>query len=165
MYLLLSGCGFHLRGAGKYEMSPTLATLRVAVQGNQLQNDPLLVAVKNALRTQTDIQLEDSGNSPLLQLYGERLDSQVLSVGSTGKADEYLLKYEVSFHLLDRNGKPLSEPQTIRVQRNQTYDRLNVLSTQREEEEQRREMRRDAVQQILWRLARITPGKSHANQH
>ena len=89
--LPLASCGFHLRGTGKVEFPPMLSTLRVMVENNQQQNDPLLVAMKNALRTQTDVQIEDTGDAPLLVLYGERSDSQVLSVSSTGKADEYLL--------------------------------------------------------------------------
>ena len=159
-----AACGFHLRGSGKYELSPALSTLRVTVEDNPLQDDPLLVAMKNALRTQTDIQVEDAGEAPLLQLSGERLDSQVLSVDSTGKVAEYLLKYQVSFRLVDKGGKPLSEPQTVHVQRDQSFDRLNILLTEREMETQRREMRSDAVQQILRRLARITPENPHADQ-
>ena len=154
--LLLVSCGFHLRGAGKVELLPGLSSLRVNVEGNQLQNDPLLVAMKNVLRTQADVQIEDSDDAPLLVLYGEHSDSQVLSVSSTGKADEYLLKYEVSFRLIDKDNRLLSEPQTIRIQRDHAFDRLNVLSKEREEQELRREMQRDAVQQILRRLSRIS---------
>ena len=154
--LLLVSCGFHLRGAGKVELSPWLSSLRVNVEGNQQQNDPLLVAMKNALRTQTGVQIEDDGDVPLLVLYGERSDSRVLSVSSTGKADEYLLKYEVSFRLIDKASRLLSEPQTVRIQRDHAFDRLNVLSKEREERDLRREMQRDAVQQILRLLSRIT---------
>ncbi len=162
--LPLASCGFHLRGTGKVELAPMLSTLRVVVENSQQQNDPLLVAMKNALRTQTDVQIQDSGEAPLLVLYGESSDSQVLSVSSTGKADEYLLKYEVSFKLTGKAGKALAEPQTVRVQRDHAFDRLNVLAKEREEQELRRDMQRDAVQQILRRLARITPVESHADQ-
>ena len=161
---VLSSCGFHLRGTGKVEMSPVFSTLRIMVEGNQQQNDPLLVAMKNALHTQTDVQIEDTGDAPLLVLYGERSDSQVLSASSTGKADEYLLKYEVSFRLTGKEGKALAESQTVRVQRDLSFDRLNVLAKEREEQELRRAMQRDAVQQILRRLSRITPTESHADQ-
>jgi len=161
---VLSSCGFHLRGTGKVEMSPVFSTLRIMVEGNQQQNDPLLVAMKNALHTQTDVQIEDTGDAPLLVLYGERSDSQVLSASSTGKADEYLLKYEVSFRLTGKEGKALAESQTVRVQRDLSFDRLNVLAKEREVQELRREMQRDAVQQILRRLSRITPTDSHADQ-
>jgi LPS-assembly lipoprotein len=161
---ILTSCGFHLRGTGKVEFSPMLSTLRVTVENSQQQNDPLLMAIKNALRTQTDVQIENSGDAPLLVLYGERSDSQVLSVGSTGKVEEYLLKYEVSFRLTGKDDKALAEPQTVRVQRDHAFDRLNVLAKEREEQELRREMQRDAVQQILRRLSRITPTDSHADQ-
>lgn len=162
--LATTACGFHLRGAGQYQMAPAFSTLRVMVENSQQQNDPLLVAMKNALRIQTDVQIEDSGDAPLLVLYGESSDSQVLSVSSTGKADEYLLKYEVSFKLIGKEGKALSEPQTVRVQRDHAFDRLNVLAKEREEQELRRDMQRDAVQQILRRLARTTPAENHADQ-
>ena len=153
--LLLGSCGFHLRGAGKFEIPPSLSILQVRVEGNLLENNPLVVAKKNALGSQTDIQIQESGESPRLMLYGEQSDSQVLSVTSTGKVDEYLLKYEVSFRLMDKDGKLLSEPQTVRVQREHQFDRLNVLAKEREEQDLRRAMQRDAVQQILRRLSRI----------
>ena len=153
-----------MRGTGKVEFPSMLSTLRVMIESSQQQNDPLLVAMKNALRTQTDVQLEDTGDAPLLALFGERSESQVLSVSSTGKADEYLLKYEVSFRLTGKDGKALAESQTVRVQRDHAFDRLNVLAKEREEQELRREMQRDAVQQILRRLSRITLMDSHADQ-
>ena len=161
--LATTACGFHLRGTGKVEFPPMLSTLRVMVENNQQQNDPLLVAMKNALRVQTDVQIEDTGDAPLLVLYGERSDSQVLSASSTGKADEYLLKYEVSFRLTGKDGKEVAESQTVRVQRDLAFDRLNVLAKEREVQELRGEMQRDAVQQILRRLSRITPMDSHAD--
>ena len=161
---LLSACGFHLRGTGQYQMSAAFATLRVMVEGSQLQNDPLLAAMKNALRAQTDIKIEDTGEAPLLLLFSEKIDNQVLSVSSTGRADQYLLKYEVSFRLVGKDNKPLSEPQTIRLQRDYAFDRLNVLAMEREATELRSEMQLDAVQQILRRLAHIVPEGGHADQ-
>ena len=154
--LATAACGFHLRGAGKVEMPPSLAALQVIVEGNLLENHPLLVAMKNTLRSQTNVQIQETGDAPRLILYGERSDSQVLSVTSIGKVDEYLLKYEISFRLVDKENQPLSQPQTIRVQRDHQFDRLNVLAKEREEQELRRDMQRDAVQQILRRLSRIS---------
>lgn len=155
LYLSLVSCGFHLRGTGRAEMPAALSVLQVRVEGNLLENNPLLVAMKNALRTQTDVQIQESGDAPRLVLYGEQSDSRVLSVTSTGKVDEYLLKYEVSFRLVDADNKLLSKPQTVKVQRDHQFDRLNVLAKEREEQELWREMQRDAAQQILRRLSRI----------
>ena len=153
--LSLASCGFHLRGAGKVEMPPALSTLQVSVEGNLLENHPLLVAMKNSLDSQTNVRIQESGDAPRLVLYGEQSENQVLSVTSLGKVDEYLLKYEVSFRLVDNKDRPLARPQTIRVQRDHQFDRLNVLAKEREERELRHDMQRDAVQQILRRLSRI----------
>lgn len=156
MALVTVSCGFHLRGAGEYQLPPSLATLRVAVEGSSQQYDPLRVAMANALRAQAGVDVVDATDVPTLVLFAQRSDSQLLSVSSTGKASEYLLKYEVSFRVADRNGKTLAEPQTVRVQRNQAFDRLNVQATEREGREFQRDMQRDAVQQILRRMARIS---------
>lgn len=137
-------------------MPPSLSMLQVKVEGDLQENNPLLVEMKNALRSQTDIQIQESGEAPRLMLYGEKSDRRLLSVTSTGKADEYLLRYGVNFRLTDKGGNLLSPPQTVSVQRDHRFDELNVLAKEREEQELRREMQRDAVQQILRRLSRIS---------
>ncbi len=154
--LVTVACGFHLRGTGNIDIPSALSVLQVRVEGNLLENNPLLTTMKDTLRSQTNIQIQESGDVPRLILYGEQSDSQVLSVNSIGKVDEYLLKYEVSFRLVDKEGKLLSPPQTVKVQRDHQFDRLNVLAKEREEQELRREMQRDTVQQILRRLSRIS---------
>ena len=153
--LTLSACGFHLRGADKIEFAPMLSVLRVTVADDPQLNNLLVTAMKQALRTQTTIQVQDSGDAPQLVLYGEHSGSQVLSVEKTGKVDEYLLTYEVSFRLADVRGNILAEPQTVRLQRDHVFDRLNVLAKEKEEQDLRRNMREDAVRQILRRLSRI----------
>lgn len=162
--LATTACGFHLRGAGELRLPPELATLRVTVEGSTQQYDPLRLEMTGALRSQAGVDVVDAADVPALVLFAQRSDSQLLSVSSTGQANEYLLKYEVSFRVADRNGKPLAGPQTVRVQRNQAFDRLNVLATEREEREFRREMQRDAVQQILRRLAHVELTEKHADQ-
>jgi LPS-assembly lipoprotein len=161
---MLSSCGFHLREAGKVELAPALSTLRVMVEDSRQEYDPLLVEMENALRAQANVEIVDTGDTPLLVLYGERSDRQVLSVSSTAKVNQYLLKYEVSFRMTGKEGKSLSDGQTVRTQRYYDFDPLNVLPSERQEQELRREMQRDAVQQILRRMSRITPTESHADQ-
>ena len=163
-HLLLVSCGFHLRGAGEYRLAPALATLRVTVQGSTQQYDPLRVAMTNALRSQAGVDVVDAAEAPVLVLFAETYDRQLLSVDSTGRAEEYLLRYSVSFRVTDKEGKILSEPQTVRVQRYLAFDRLNVLANEREESELRRDMQHDAVQQILRRLAAVELTVKHADQ-
>jgi LPS-assembly lipoprotein len=141
------GCGFHLRGTQAASLPPALAVMRVTVEGSRAAHDPLLVAMQNALRTQAGVTLT-TDEVPTLILSDERIESRVLSVGNTGKVNEYLIRYIVGFRVNAADGRPLTEPQAVALQRDYTFD-------QREEEELRRALREDAVQQILRRLARI----------
>lgn len=154
--LVLSGCGFHLRGLDRAVLPAELAELRVVVQDSAAAHDPLLVAMRETLSTRAGARITERAEAPLLVLSGERIASQVLSVGTTGKVSEYLLRYEVSFRLLDAEGKERLAPQTIRLQRSYTFDPLNVLAKEREEQDIVRAMRSDAAGQIVRRLAKIS---------
>ena len=83
---------------------------------------------------------------------GEQTESRVASVSTaTAKASGYLLLYSVSFKL---DGPQPIAPQTIRLQRTYTFDPTQVLAREQQEQELLRDMRRDAAQQIVRRLAR-----------
>lgn len=153
----MTGCGFHLRGQGTAAFPAALSSLRVEIAGSRQENDPLLVAVRDALRTQAKVDVRDQGELPVLLLQNERSETEALSLSTTGKALENLLKYEVSFQLLDAVGGETFPPQTIRLRRDYIFDPLNVIAKQKEEEELLRQMRRDAAQQIVRRLARVLP--------
>lgn len=153
----LTGCGFHLRGKGTVAFPAALSSLRVEIAGSRQENDPLLVAVRDALRTEARVDVRDQGELPVLLLQNERSETSALSLSTTGKALENLLKYEVSFQLMGAAGGEMVAAQTIRLRRDYTFDPLNVIAKQREEQELLSEMRRDAAQQIVRRLARVSP--------
>jgi LPS-assembly lipoprotein len=155
---VLAGCGFHLRGSGTAQtLHESLNELRVSVDGSRAAHDPLLTSVQNALRTQAGVTVVEATDAPQLLLGPESVTSQVLSVGSNTRVSEYLLKYELSFRLLDGEGKELMASQTVRLERDYRYDPLNVLAKEREEEELKKELRRQAVQNLLRRLSRYKP--------
>lgn len=84
--LVTAGCGFHLRGAGDVALHDSLSRLRVISQDTRLVNDPLLVAVKNAIAHDPKAIITEEPDAPALILFNERVESQLLSVGSTGRA-------------------------------------------------------------------------------
>ena len=164
LLLFLSGCGFQLRGAGTYKLPDNLATLRVVVQGSQSVNDPLRLAMEDTLRTQAGGTVVQTGDVPVLILSTENIDNQVLTVDASGKVSAYLVRYELSFNVVDAAGETLLPPQTLRLQRDYSFNPLNVLAKEQEEANLRRELRRDALSQIVRRLARLTPPKKDADQ-
>ena len=151
---LLSSCGFHLRGQADAALPSTLSTMRVEISGSRQENDSLLREMQEALRVHGKASVQDHGDVPKLVIEREYSNTEVLSVSGTGKAQEYIVKYEITFRLLDATGKEIVSSQTIRLQRDYTFDPLNVIAKEQEEEKLRRELRRDAVYQIVRRLAR-----------
>jgi len=145
------GCGFHLRGTGGGAVLPeSLAAVRV-ISATQLANDPFTVAVRAAL-TQAGASVVDAPEAPAVVLLGEQTETRVASVSTaTAKASGYLLLYSASFKL--DGSRPIAA-QTIRLQRTYTFDPTQVLAREQQERELLRDMRRDAAEQIVRRLAR-----------
>lgn len=160
---VLAGCGFQLRGlGGSYQMPKVLSTMRVTVAGSQAAHDPLRLTTEEALRTQGGVSITQATDVPTLVLSGERVDSQVLTVDASGRAGEYMLRYEIGYSLVGADGESLLLPQTLRLQRSYRFDQLNVLAKEQEEANLRRELRRDALSQIVRRLARYRPAPRDA---
>ena len=162
--VLIAGCGFQLRGLGTAQLPPSLTTLRVAVQGSQAANDPLRLAMEDTLRTQAGATVVQTGDVPVLIVSTENIENQVLAVDTSGKVSAYLVRYELSFNVVDAAGEALLPPQTLRLQRDYRFNPLNVLAKEQEEETLKRELRRDALSQIVRRLARLTPPKKDVDQ-
>jgi LPS-assembly lipoprotein len=155
LYLSLSACGFHLRGAASVTLPPELAVMRVTMGGGAYP--PLLVEVRNALLALGAVRLTDdvAAGVPVLHLHNETQGRQVLAIDSSGRVSAYLLDYRVDFSLEGPDGKPLLKRQPVKLQREYNFDRLAVLATEKQGEFLQNEMRRDAAQQILRRLASL----------
>lgn len=154
---VLAGCGFQLRGLGNYQMPASLSTMRVTVVGSQAANDPLRLAMEDALRVQAGVSIVQTADATTLVITHENVDSQTLSVDASGKVAEYLLRYEIGFAVADAAGGELAPSQTLRLQRDYRFNPLNVLAKEQEEANLKRELRRDALSQIVRRLARLKP--------
>ncbi len=155
LYLSLTSCGFHLRGQESANLPDYLSSMRLRAPAYA----PLTVEMRNALKGQAGIQIvEDmAASAATLTLAGEQIESQVQAIDISGKVSDYLLNYSVAFSLTAADGQVLLPLQFIKLQREYTFDKLNVLAKEREDEFLRQEMRRDAVRQILRRLASLAP--------
>ena len=147
-FWLLSGCGFHLRGAVEYPPS---------MQETYIDGNPASAVVRE-LR----LNLEASGASIVdspqaagatLHILGETFERRVLSVRSNAQVSEYELIYKVRFSVTRADGVQLLTPQEINVVRDYRYDPNQVLGSSSEESLLQEEMRRDVSQLILRRLA------------
>ncbi len=141
----LMACGFHLRGS--VQLPPELAEM--ALRDAHAATD-ILPELRRALKNE-NIRLSET--APLvLQLKSERYGKRVLSVDSSGRAQEYGLSYTVRFSMQDENDAVWLAEQTVTESRDLRFDANAVLGTASEETLLKTEMRRDAVLQILRRL-------------
>jgi len=147
-FITISGCGFHLRG--QIELPEALA--EVAIQGTKPYGE-LGVAVRNGF-TRAGGQVVDSPHvaRSVLVITRDASQRRVLSVDSSGQANEYELDYTLGFRLDDPEGTNLVVPQSINLRRQYRYDATQTLAKADEEARLVREMREDAVRQMLLRL-------------
>ncbi len=141
----LTACGFHLRGS--VQLPPELA--EIALQDASPATD-ILPELRRALKNE-NIRLSET--APLvLQLKSEQYGKRVLSVDSSGRAQEYGLSYTVRFSMQGENDAVWLMEQTVTESRDLRFDANAVLGSASEETLLKTEMRRDAVLQLLRRL-------------
>ncbi|GAB4289231.1 MAG: hypothetical protein Kow0096_02000 [Thiohalomonadaceae bacterium] len=156
--MLLTSCGFHLRGA--VALPPQLA--RTQLVGIDARSE--LAAEITAALEGAGAQVVTTDATAQLHISGERENRRLLSVGRTGRASEYEVTYQFSFELRepvvvqDTGGKEkvryrvLVPQQTISLNRDYTFDPDSVLGKGEEENLLVREMRAFALRQMLVRL-------------
>ena len=81
----------------------------------------------------------------------------ILSLSAGGKVREFELRYRVAYRLTDLAGNDLAPPGEISLRRDLTYDDTQVLAKESEEALLYRDMKADAVQQMLRRLSVAKP--------
>jgi len=152
--VMLSACGFRLRGSGPQPVLP-FKTLFVSVSdtspvGVQLRRN--LDAMSN-IEVVTDRKLADAA----LEVLSEGRDKQVLSLNSQGRVREYTLLYRLNFRVVDKEGRQLLAPTELVIRRIQSFNENQVLAKEAEEATLYREMQSDLVQQVLRRVSSIKP--------
>jgi LPS-assembly lipoprotein len=95
---------------------------------------------------------ETAAGAGVLRVPVVRMGRTPLSVGDTGRVQEYLLLYTVEFELIDRNAAVVLPRQTVELERDYTFDTAQAFGTPGEEEVVRAELERDMVQAILRRI-------------
>ena len=154
--VLLSACGFQLRGTGT----------------NELSLKELDVSARNAYGetvTQLRQALENSGvhvyNGATYKLYvaDEQETQRNISYASAGRASDVELITTINFDIQGRDHLPLMSDK-IQVQKVVSHDGNNLVGSDSESLQVRKEMRRELIQRLMIRLQQLTPEKLAALQ-
>lgn len=152
--LSLSACGFHMRGHNLQGSAFPFASLYLKSAAptpfiSDLQNSLELYKVKlTATAAEADLTLD---------IVYEASDKQILALSGSGQVREFQLRYRVSIRAYDKQMKDWLPPDEISLQRSLTYDDAQILAKEQEESLLYRDMRSDAVQQVMRRLSRAKP--------
>lgn len=89
----------------------------------------------------------------VLEIIGERQEKQILSLNNAGKVAEFLLRYQVTFRLRDRENRDLIARSTIALERDVTFSDDEVLGSENEDTFLYNAMRNEAIEQMLVRMS------------
>ena len=147
--LLLSSCGFHLRGFT--EVPSWLTQVAITLNTPNRDLEPMLEEQLKAYH----VRLASSPTNALYILTIERdnLERQITNVSASTTPRQYLLIYSVQFSLLDNRGVVVVPSTTISVTRQFTLNNNRILGSNYEEMTFKKEMEREAAGQIINRIS------------
>jgi len=146
--LLLTSCGFHLRGMA--DMPPWLNDVAIIIQNANRDLEPLLKEQLEAYHIRVCTNVAGAHYWLIIEQDIER--QQITSVSSSTTPRQYQLIYSVRYKLQRANGQEIMPPTKAIVTRQLTVNSNRILGSNDEELILKREMRRDAVIQILDRI-------------
>jgi LPS-assembly lipoprotein len=149
--LLLSACGFHLRGA----YSLPFDTLYVALP----ESSELRAIIKRNIEASTQTRVVDDAKDAqaTLHILLDAPAKSILSLNSAGRVREFRLTRNFAFKVTDSKGGEFVPQSTIAISREMTFDDAAVLSKEAEEVLLWRDIQNDLVQQLMRRLAAAKP--------
>ena len=156
--LLLAACGFHLRG----QANMPFKTLYLDAAN---PNTPFIADRRRNLEA-TRVRLADSPERAdlVLKIVHEITDKQILTLGGSGRVNEFRLVYRVSLRAYDIRQQDWIPAEEIALRRDYSFDDTSILAKESEETLLYQSMRSDMVQQIVRRLGHASPQSEDRKQ-
>ncbi|MQA57481.1 LPS assembly lipoprotein LptE [Pseudomonas piscis] len=147
--LVLSACGFQLRGTGTQELS--IKELDLSAR------DAYGTTVKMMRQILESSGVDVHAGAPYkLILVNETESQRNLSYSGGGRSAEYEISMELNYQIRTHDNLQLLSDK-LQVQKVFLHDGNNITGSDQEAVETRREMRRDLVQRMMIRLQLLTP--------
>jgi LPS-assembly lipoprotein len=141
--LLLSACGYHLRG--EIELPSELKSIYLEGASPQLREQ-----FKIALESST-VQLVDTRAAAgmIITVSNEDTLKRSLSLGTGGRSNQYGLEYRLNYEITDTKEKVLQKSQPIEIKRDYFNNQVDILAKDNEEVVIRNEMYQQAVRSMI----------------
>ncbi len=152
--LSLTACGLHLRGHGPAATAFAFHSIYIQAPGETMFTKTLRRALESY---KLAVQSAPGQQDLTLNVVFETTEKQITALNASGHVIEYLLRYRISLRAYDRQMHEWLPASEIQLQRILPYDDTLVLAKQQEEQMLYDDMRQDAAQQVLRRLAYAKP--------
>jgi len=146
LLLVLAGCGFQLRR--ELALPAGLEIVRVETPDAY---GPLQRGLEQALQ-RAGARPGGADQGAVLRVVSASLQQLPLSVGATGRVQEFMLDYRSEIELIDAAGVVVLPRQPVQLQREYSFDTAQAIGSPAEEELIREEMERAMVEAIVRRL-------------
>ena len=161
LVLMLSGCGFHLRGMT--DIPSWFQDIAIIIEQGHRDLEPLL---KKELQAYHVVINPNPATARFwLVIEQDKLEQHISSVSSSTTPRQYQLIYTLQFKFEDAKGKQDSASHRIVVTRQATINGNRILGSNEEEALLTSEMRQDAVIQLINRISRFTPVTPPTSNH
>jgi LPS-assembly lipoprotein len=144
--LLLSACGYHLRGA--LDLPENLK--KITLEGG---SPALREAFNQALRgtsAQATHSPEEAGI--IIHVVAEDSNRRALSLSTRGRSNELELYYRLDYQLSDASANLANDKQSIEIRREYYNDQQAIIAKENEEAVIQNEMYQQAVRTIINRI-------------
>ncbi|MCI5190439.1 MAG: hypothetical protein D3905_11760 [Candidatus Electrothrix sp. AS4_5] len=147
----LTACGFKLRGEEQFPFNT------VYIQSHSTESSLHNLLKQNFLSNQ--IQVTDNSNQAevTLVILSESTNKQILSLGGSGRVNEFKIYYRVGIRAYDQQANIWLEDNEIVLHREYSYSDSDILAKEAEEAFLIKNMRNDMARLIMRRLSRAQP--------
>lgn len=149
--VLLSACGFQLRGTGTYEIA--IKELDLSARNSYGET----VTMMRQVLQSNGVNIH-AGAPYKLVLADEQESQRILSYAGAGRTGEYQLTTVLNYDIRSGSNLPLLSDK-IEVQKVFIHDGNNLVGSDQEANDARKEMRRELVQRMVLRLQQISPAQ------
>jgi LPS-assembly lipoprotein len=154
LVLSLSACDFHLRGHNMQGSGLPFGSLYL----KSAAPSPLVPDLQNNLELYKIRITSTAAEADLtLDIVSEATSKQIVALSGAGQVLEFQLSYRVALRAYDKQMNDWLPADEIALQRSLPYDDAQILAKEQEEALLYRDMRADAVQQVMRRLSRAKP--------
>ena len=137
--VLISSCGFHMRGLTKTSLSS------IDLEGKKLSIDNDLRKVLKS----NQVEIKKEGAEFQIEFLNEQFEKKILTLNSRGLVSGYELFYKIYFRVKNSSADKWSEENIIEIHKDYTYSDANSIGKEEEEKQLKRAMYDEAIQNLF----------------